>query len=195
MGQTKYDAGGFECTIRNRFSKNRRGWIVRSKLVLLQFMMISGKHSILTTTNVQVFGAFCWSLRCRVFASRYNTICLFLPLYPITLFTFRQAHMEQSFYNVWCKQTSSTGFCLESMCAQDWLLFPRQRLFSVWMSQWTIIRIIVSFFILNPHPKIMWRRKMDTDQWQILWIILFQYQGGNFGSVAKNPMAKNNCLI
>ena len=66
MGQTKYDAGEYECTIRNRFSKNRRGWTVRSKPVLLQFLMILGKHSILTMTNVQVFGAFCWSLRCRV---------------------------------------------------------------------------------------------------------------------------------
>ena len=70
---------------------------MRSKPVLLQFLMILGKHSILTMTNVQVFGAFCWSLRCLVFASRYNTICLFLPPYPITLFTFRQAHMEQIF--------------------------------------------------------------------------------------------------
>ena len=83
---------------------------------------------------------------------------------------------SKSFYNVWCKQTRSTGFCFGSMCAQDWLLFPRQRLFYVCMSQWTIIRIMVSFFILNPLLN-----SLD--------------QGGHFGSVAKNPIAKKNCLI
>ena len=176
MGQKKYDAGGFECTIRNRFSKNRRGWTVRSKPVLFQFMMISGKHSILTKPNVHVFGAFCWSLRCRVLLLVIIlSVSFYLPTQLLCSHSDRHT-WSKSFYNVWCKQTRSTGFCFGSMCAQDWLLFPRQRLFYVCMSQWTIIRIMVSFFILNPLLN-----SLD--------------QGGHFGSVAKNPIAKKNCLI
>ena len=76
-----------------------------------KYRIILGKHSILTMTNLQVFGAFCWSLRCRVLLL---VIILSVSFYLTD--QLRCSHSDikhtrnKSFYNVWCKQGAALVF-------------------------------------------------------------------------------------